>query len=325
VKAHMILFFICALALAAEDCRKLVLANIAGCFALLFECVRFGVADENGRLAIPTSISFSNPNDLGLQLVVSIGLFVYLVVSKSWLARIAGLVGMLASFYFMLRTASRGSEIACGVMALVAVVFTSYRFKVILLAIPVAIVVLSMPGDTLHRLSLIFLNPAAESFATARDRASVGSQMERQELLLASIEYMFTHPIFGIGPGQFSDYRWMTSRQVGEHVASLGTHNSYTEIGSECGVPALFCYAGVIFWSIRSNYRILKRTQSDPDRQLFARLSLCLLMSTLGFAVNAFFHHSGYSGYVPFLGGLSIVLFLAADPVQNWPDQPGKR
>src|SRR6266700_734580 len=48
-KIHLILFFICALAITVEDCTILVLANAAGCFALLFECWRYGTADDSGR------------------------------------------------------------------------------------------------------------------------------------------------------------------------------------------------------------------------------------------------------------------------------------
>jgi len=320
-KIHLILFFICALAITAEDCAILVLANAAGCFALLFECWRYGTADDSGRFYIPNSISFANPNDLALQLVVSMGLFVFLILNKAWVSRILGSAGLVAGFYYTLKTGSRGSLVACGALAVFCLVFTRYRFRVLLLAIPLTVIAAGMSANTLHRLTLIFLNPAEDLGAatSALDQQSIESQLERQELLKASLVYMVTHPLFGVGAGEFADVRWSDMKQMGTHVASLGTHNSYTEIGSECGFPALICFAGVLIVSIRSNYRIYKRAAPDPALHRMAQLSLCLLLGCLGFAVNAFFHHSSYSAYVSTLGGLSAALYLAADPVLKEP------
>ena len=106
---------------------------------------------------------------------------------------------------------------------------------------------------------------------------------------------------------------------AGSHVASLGTHNSYTQIGAEGGFPALFCFAGVIILSIRSNYRIYKFCEGKPDLQLAANLALSLLLSCLGYGVNAFFHHSAYSAIVSTLAGTSCVLALATNPFMSAP------
>ena len=314
-KIHVILLFMCALAIRIEDCRVLIYAIVTGSFALLFESFAYGAADDSGRFCIPDSIVFSNPNDLGLQLVFCVGFFVYLMLNKGWISRFFGIAGFTAGFYYMLKTGSRGSLVACGAMALFCVLFTKYRFKVVLLALPLSMIVVSMPGDTLHRLTLILLNPTEGTGATAQDEASIESQMERQELLRASIHYMFTHPVFGVGPGQFSDFRYADMKQSGKHVASLGTHNSYTQIGAECGIPAFLCFAGVVLVSIRSNYRLYKQSERDPELQSVNQMAFCMTLVAIGYGVNAVFHHNAYSAFAPTLGGLSSILYLAATPI----------
>jgi O-antigen ligase len=118
----------------------------------------------------------------------------------------------------------------------------------------------------------------------------------------------------GVGPGQFADAYWADAKKEGKHVASLGTHNSYTQVGAEGGLPVFFCYAGVIILCIRSNYRLYRGAMDDPKLRDIMQMSFCLFLATIGLATNAIFHHMAYSMHVPVLGGLSICLQLIAKP-----------
>jgi O-antigen ligase len=314
-KVAIVLFFIGALVVTIKDCRTIFLANVIGSFAVLFECVKWGALDNDGRFSIEHSMLLQNPNDLALQLVVSLGFFVYLILNRGKLSRILGLAGLFAGVYYMISTGSRGSLLALIVVTAFCIFFTPYRQKVLMMMAPMCLIFLTMSGSTLHRLTLIFVNPTESDASNVRDIGSIGSQMERTELLKASLKYMIFHPLFGVGPGQFNDTRWADMKMKGTHVASLGTHNSYTEMGSESGIPALICFAGVVILSVRSNYRIYKRSLGPEGVESINQLSFCLLLSCLAFAVNAVFHHSAYGLLVPFLGGLSISVHLAAEPI----------
>jgi hypothetical protein len=313
-KVHIVLFFMCAFALTIKQCRTLLYANIIGSFAALFTCFKYGAADEGGRFAIPDSFIFSNPNDLGLQLLISMGFFVFLIVTPGIARRMIGVAGFMAAFYYLLKTGSRGSLVACGAVVLFTFLFTGYRWKLFWLSIPLVAIFMTISGDLSHRFGLIFLDTSTAVTTTEQDAASVGSQIERQELFKESLKYMGTHPLFGVGPGEFINKYWLDSKQQGLHVPSLGTHNSYTQIGSECGLPVFFCFIGVIFLSLRSNLRLYRQTLKQKDLRFISNLAFCMVVTTIGFAANAFFHHVAYSVYVPELVGLSICLNLAARP-----------
>jgi len=74
-------------------------------------------------------------------------------------------------------------------------------------------------------------------------------------LLLDSIEVTLKHPIFGIGPGQFADHNWHRRKDAGLPTIFNVTHNTYTQISSEVGIPGLIIFLGLlisVFRAIRS-------------------------------------------------------------------------
>ena len=78
--------------------------------------------------------------------------------------------------------------------------------------------------------------------------AAYDSAQTRQQLFWRSIEVTKEHPIFGVGPGNFDQVsgQWHT------------THNSFTLMSSEGGVPALILYV-LILWCGFKNLRATKR------------------------------------------------------------------
>jgi O-antigen ligase len=88
----------------------------------------------------------------------------------------------------------------------------------------------------------------------------------------------------------------------------LGTHNTYLEVSSECGLPAFLCYAAVVLACIRLNYKGFLRLRKRPDLSDAARLEYCLLAIGAGFAVNIFFHHLAYSIDLPLLSGITACM-----------------
>ena len=95
----------------------------------------------------------------------------------------------------------------------------------------------------------------------------------------------------------------------------MGTHNSYTQVSSECGIPALICYCAVLGFCFRSNWRLYRQTRHNPALKDVTTLSFCLLASALVYAVSTFFFHIAYSGGLPMQAGFSLALRLAAEPL----------
>jgi O-antigen ligase len=205
------------------------------------------------------------------------------------------------------------------VVLLSVLLFSRYRAGLAALSLLLLVVFLAIPGTLRHRLTLIVMDPQSRSAADVEEQKSLGSQFERQELLKTALRYTFTHPIFGIGPGQFSDAAWAEAKHEGRQVASLGTHNAYLQISSECGLPGLFFFTAAIILSIRSNYRLYKQTRDRPEFEQIRNLAFCLFATTLAFSVNALFHHVAYTINASFLAGCSTALYLAAQPYLTRP------
>src|SRR5438445_4901265 len=80
-----------------------------------------------------------------------------------------------------------------------------------------------------------------------------GSKKQREELLKMSLQLMFSRPFVGIGPGNFASVSgtW--------HVA----HNTYTELGAEAGLPALFLFVALLIRA-RINLKGVSRSRGLP-------------------------------------------------------------
>jgi O-antigen ligase len=170
--------------------------------------------------------------------------------------------------------------------------------------------VLALPSSVAHRLSLILLHPES-AVTTTTDEEAVQSQMERQRLLFASLRFAATHPLFGVGPGRFPDTFWEEGKNKGRHEAALGTHNSYTQLASECGLPALIAFIAAIVAAARSSFRLYRRTAGDPAQALANSIAFSCFLLTVSFAISIFFHHVAYAGNVSMILGLWVTLELA--------------
>src|SRR5262249_17768976 len=144
----------------------------------------------------------------------------------------------------------------------------------LLLLIPIAAVALIISnGDALHQR---FDQTNLDSARTKEEREAAGSAEERKLLLIQSLNITTQYPVFGVGPGNFSvvSGNWRV------------THNSYTQVSSEGGLPAIILYL-MVLWSAVTNIKDLRpyRHQSSEIR-LF---SIALLASIGAFIVGSFF------------------------------------
>jgi len=126
----------------------------------------------------------------------------------------------------------------------------------------------------------------------------------RQSVLLA-----VSNPLVGVGPGEFSVAASRDSMTEGTPATWLGTHNSYSEVASECGIPAFLLYSSVIAMTLAGNFRIFRRSDGDVSA-----LAFCLFNATLAYAICTFFFHVAYSSYLPAIAGMSLALRLGTDP-----------
>ena len=98
----------------------------------------------------------------------------------------------------------------------------------------------------------------------------------------------------------------------GEKSQWLGTHNSYTQVSSELGIPGAIFFIAAVWLAMIGPYRIYKMTVGDPRLQAIGNAALGIHYCLIVYAVTILFEHIAYSDMLPVLGGLSTVLVRSA-------------
>ena len=132
--------------------------------------------------------------------------------------------------------------------------------------------------------------------------------MARRYFLIQSLKLTLQHPIFGVGPGQFAGTNWEVSKAEGVHIAAQPTHNTYTEVSSETGIPGLIFFVGTLVICFRSTLRIAKMTENNESLRALSNAATCVFVSITAFLIGAFFLSLSYSALVTVALGLSAAL-----------------
>jgi O-antigen ligase len=139
---------------------------------------------------------------------------------------------------------------------------------------------------------------------------AVASAVDRREVLLQSLTFTFLHPILGLGPGMFAEAREREAQKQGKHAVFLLTHNTYTEVSSECGIPALAIFVTILVSIFRTAAKIhrLSSERSEPYLKEVAAAALALKYSVLAYATTSFFISVTYQALLPTLAGIVTAL-----------------
>jgi O-antigen ligase len=86
------------------------------------------------------------------------------------------------------------------------------------------------------------------------------------------------------------------------------THNSFTQISSEEGLPALVFYCAAIFFCFRATRAAGKLARGDESRRWIGDLGFTLGLSLLAFVITGIFASNAYDFYFPFVAGLCAAL-----------------
>lgn len=304
VRDYLLFFVICACVTTLRHLKLLMLVLGLRALMVLMTCVAFG-SDQSGRFSIPGSPFLSNANELGLQLLLGIIFLMFSFFGGSTASKLIGGAGMVISVAYMLKTGSRGILLATIAVAGLVFLLSRRKWTFLALAIPAFVVTLVFtPAHTRHRLTLIFGSPASATISTNEELEAVGSQMQREQLLRESISYAFQHPLLGVGPGQFMVAQAGERGEEGGLADWRGTHNSYTQVASEAGLPGFIFYVAAILTCLRMSLRLYRKIAQEKGLEGLAGAGLCIFLGTVGYAISTFFFHIAYSSYFPILAGL---------------------
>jgi O-antigen ligase len=314
-----VLFVIAALVITIKEFNTLM--TILAWAAVVDVVAGHALAAEiRGRLEL-NGTSVSDPNDYSAQLILLLPflLFVFLSKWRTPMIRASAAIVAVYGLFLILSTGSRGG-LAAVVVALLFLVSKLRLGQKIMVGLIVLVLSLGsmamLPQRILFRFSTIFGSPDTQNM-DQDTLAAIGSKEERVYLLQQSILATLSHPLFGVGPGEFQNYEGNRARELHQQGAWHQTHNSFTQVSSEIGIPALICYLAAIIATYRMLARAYQQTQESPPSLNTQRLKLsafCLIVSLAGFCAGCFFLSLAYRFYLPALTGLAIALTRA---VQN--------
>jgi len=164
---------------------------------------------------------------------------------------------------------------------------------------------------------------SSPAYADAVQASAEESTQDHLAVLDRSISYTLEHPIFGLGLGNFEV---ASGLQLGQPSAWIGTHNTFTEVSSEAGIPALALLLALLVTAIvnmRKSDKVFARSPGSSDLSVMSRATL---VSLLSFVFGAFFAHLAYEYYlfypVAIAVGIHCIARATPQPDQDKPCSP---
>jgi O-antigen ligase len=247
------------------------------------------------RLHLGTGL-YGNPNDFAIMIQLNWPIcFGFMLATRNPFKKILWGVGLIFMLWAVTLTYSRSGFLA----TTAAVIYCFYEFgikgkrKHIVVAagfLALFLLPVLLPSHYGRRLESI-IHPSI-------DPMDQGSAEARRRLLIMSLVLTARHPIFGVGPGQFQNVTetWFV------------THNAYTQLSSETGLPGIFLFLLILRQAFRNLKDINKteRFRTDPEAQVFAST---LRAAFVGYLVSAFFAAYGYELFIYALVAYTGVLY----------------
>jgi putative inorganic carbon (HCO3(-)) transporter len=235
---------------------------------------------------------FNDPNDLGQLFVLALTFALYLLTitpRRSW--RLFLWSAIVYLFYGIMLTNSRGALLA----ALAVIAFEGWR-RYGKIAVGVAAVI-ALPA----LFAVTRLNQLNASEQSANDRIQAWYE---------GIQMLRSHPFFGIGIGNFTNFNALTA------------HNFIVLPMAELGFFGFLLWFGFIWYSVRMLWWVAYgphaklgeplRIESDSEQGREILAARALMLTFIGFGISAFFLSQSYKAPLFLLCGLAVARFTVA-------------
>jgi O-antigen ligase len=177
-----------------------------------------------------------------------------------------------------------------------------------------AVAPLVFPDHILQRYTTLFGAPAPEEVSAEQLKylgAATASAESRLYLLQRSLELTAKNPLLGVGPGMFTVAEDQDARARGLRRGNWHeTHNTYTQVSAEAGLPAFVLYTMALLLALRALSRLRKAlTPPAAGEQERARNGVVYLeVAFAGALTAALFLSIAYTGLLYVLVGLIVAL-----------------
>jgi len=303
-----------------DQCRKVFSALAFSLVPILLATIVF--QDQvQGRDEI-TFGTLANPNDLAFFLLLLIPFAVFVIKGNSLLnwKTIVCASAIVFGLIKVLRTGSRAGISAIAICFFILFVAATAKAKVKMLGVTALIAVLAfafLPETLLLRYATIFNGTGDEQGMSDDELSAVASSRIRKMLFEESVRMMVENPVFGVGPGIFTAALAKDQKARGEQETWHEAHNSFTQIGSEAGIPALAIYLALVIYCLRQTTSIYLRTRRDPNQIVISRMAATLAMALVIFVTCGAFGTYSYTFHFPILAGLVQAFVVAVRKEQK--------
>lgn len=225
---------------------------------------------------------FNDPNDLGLLFVATLPMALYLSARGGFLGRVFWLAGAALLLYGIYLTNSRGAFLA--VMVIVAIYLWSKRGLWTSLAL-----------SGVGMMGLLLIPTRAQDISVDEESA-----FGRVDAWYEGLHMFLSHPLLGVGAGNFTDYNDLTA------------HNSFVLVVAETGLIGYVLWLAFVGYSFLMMLRILRYQVEVPaqatipvektddanfsaDWERERNIALTLLLTLCGMFAAAFFLSRSYT------------------------------
>lgn len=215
----------------------------------------------------------------------------------------ASMMGMLVL------TSSRGNLISI-ILALILTWFVVLKDSIKAKMIGVVFVgclvvaIAFAPMAVWERVGVMWSSSAESADSKSKAEAEMSS-MQRQELLMRSLLVTVQRPIFGLGIDNFEGY---SGSVTGDSQQFQGTHNTFTQISAETGIPALIMFLVLLSTGISRMRRVSRGFEGRPEFAQEKRLADATMVSIISFIVGGCFAHLGFDYYIYYLLAIGVAL-----------------
>ena len=296
-----------------EQCRKIMNTLAAATvFIEIFTFVSGRV--QGGRVALMGG-TLGNANYLALVLLMGLPFCLFVLRTKPGLSplKFACLMMLLCTPVTIAATGSRGGLVTLAIMFLLYFWPLPASQKVVVGIVALILLVVAVAWSSrsaLDRFKTIFRTSATVELSGSEKSAMESADL-RKELLLASLKLTLQHPLLGVGPGMFSvanaNYTEVNTGHS-DYNAWHDTHNTFTQLSCEDGLPGLFLYGLALLLCFKIVRSAEKRARQDPALSSVSHMAFALRLALVAFTGTAMFAGLAYAYYFPMLAGLCVAV-----------------
>ena len=324
LKSLMVFFIVVGLAGRRPAFRR-AMSAMGWAAAMATVLVLPGLADAGGGNGVEDRLigfgTLSNPNEIAFHLWLGMSFLVLVVIRGKGLKKL--LLGGVCLFevFLIVKTVSREGLLIGAVVVVLALLRASLldKAKIIIAASALCVVgVLTLSQQSLDRyLTLFTSHVSGEAAASARE-----SSRSRAQKLRESIELTLRNPLFGVGMGVFMPASVGLAKETGGPVDWQASHNSYTQVSSELGIPGILILLAIYASAVRQVWRVdreAKRAAREDVRQYAFAILIAIVVLSMHFC----FDSMAYLFYMPLITGLATALAMTYGPGFAMERQPG--